>query len=215
MSLLPKSVTTAVKEGDRAVVDAWIQANDDVDASDAAGWTLLHHCTSGNRYGALSDAHLTLAERLLARGAAVDAKTALGLTPLRLASMRRINDTASKLVAVLVARGAAAADILTETHSPTIAAAMLRAGADPDALARCLEKTEHRHFLATRASFKECRALVDGVIKAGSWAKFMRRDHIDLMAWRALAQRGRAATGLAALPYGVAWDVLSYWRPVR
>ena len=63
------------------------------------------------------------------------------------------------------------------------------------------------------------KALLDGVRKHGSYKRYMRAPHRDVLACRGLAQRGKLATEHRALNFlarqgdnGIVWTVLSYWR---
>ena len=63
------------------------------------------------------------------------------------------------------------------------------------------------------------KALLDGVRKHGSYKRYMRAAHRDVLACRGLAQRGKLATEHRALNFiarqgdnGIVWTVLSYWR---
>ena len=63
------------------------------------------------------------------------------------------------------------------------------------------------------------KALIDGVRKHGSYKRYMRAPHRDVLACRGLTQRGKLATEHRALNFlakqgdnGIVWTVLSYWR---
>ena len=63
------------------------------------------------------------------------------------------------------------------------------------------------------------KALIDGVRKHGSYKRYMRAPHRDVLACRGLAQRGKLATEHRALNFlakqgdnGIVWTVLSFWR---
>ncbi len=63
------------------------------------------------------------------------------------------------------------------------------------------------------------KALLDGVRKHGSYKRYMRAPHRDVLACRGLAQRGKLSTEHRALNFlakqgdnGIVWTVLSYWR---
>ena len=64
------------------------------------------------------------------------------------------------------------------------------------------------------------KALVAGVRKHGTYKRYMRAPHRDVLAVRGLAQRGKFRTDHPALAFlakqgdnGVVWHILSYWRP--
>ena len=62
-------------------------------------------------------------------------------------------------------------------------------------------------------------ALVAGVRKYGTYKKYMRAPHRDVLTMRGLAQRGKLQTDHRALSFlamqgdnGIVWNILSYWR---
>ena len=63
------------------------------------------------------------------------------------------------------------------------------------------------------------KALLSGVRAAGSYKRYMRTPHRDVLAVRGLAQRGKLSTNDSVLNFlarlgdnGVVWHVLEYWR---
>ena len=71
---------------------------------------------------------------------------------------------------------------------------------------------ESDHWLATKA-------LIAGVRKHGTYKKYMRAPHRDVLTMRGLAQRGKVQTDHRALSFlamqgdnGIVWNILSYWR---
>ena len=72
---------------------------------------------------------------------------------------------------------------------------------------------ESDHWLATKA-------LIAGVRKHGTYKKYMREPHREVLAVRGLAQRGKLRTDHPVLAFlakqgdnGVVWHILTYWRP--
>ena len=68
-------------------------------------------------------------------------------------------------------------------------------------------------------NFLAVKALIYGVRKHGSYKRYMRAPHRDVLACRGLAQRGKLSTEHRALNFlakqgdnGIVWTVLSYWR---
>jgi len=78
---------------------------------------------------------------------------------------------------------------------------------------RSLELSEDdEHWVAVKA-------LLDGVRAAGSYKRYMRTPHRDVLAVRGLAQRDKLSTNDPVLYFlaqlgdnGVVWHVLSFWR---
>ena len=71
---------------------------------------------------------------------------------------------------------------------------------------------ENEHWCATKR-------LVAGVRKYGTFKRYMRASHRDVLAVRGLAQRGKLRTDDSVLNFlarlgdnGVVWHVLSFWR---
>ena len=65
----------------------------------------------------------------------------------------------------------------------------------------------------------EFKALVAGVRQHGTYKRYMRAPHRDVLACRGLAQRGKLSTEHRALNFiarlgdnGVCWHILTYWR---
>ena len=65
----------------------------------------------------------------------------------------------------------------------------------------------------------EIKRLVAGVRKYGTYKKYVRAPHRDVLAVRGLAQRGKLSTDDSVLNFlarlgdnGVVWHVLEYWR---
>ena len=103
---------------------------------------------------------------------------------------------------------------------------LLRAGASLDAchgdetaedVLRWSES--HRPNLTGDEHWKRLRALVAGVRKYGSYKRYARSFHRDVLAVRGLAQRGKLSTNDPVLHFlarlgdnGVCWHILSFWR---
>ena len=72
---------------------------------------------------------------------------------------------------------------------------------------------------ANAENLRPVKALLDGVRKHGSYKRYMRAPHRDVLACRGLAQRGKLRTEHRALNFiarqgdnGIVWTVLSFWR---
>ena len=77
----------------------------------------------------------------------------------------------------------------------------------------------NRPDLAGNEHWKRLRALVAGVRKYGSYKRYARSFHRDVLVCRVLAQRGHLSTRDPVLHFlarlgdnGVVWHVLSFWR---
>ena len=76
----------------------------------------------------------------------------------------------------------------------------------------------HPH-LAANEHWIEIKARVAGVRKYGSYKRYARSFHRDVLVCRGLAQRGNLSTSDPVLHFlarlgdnGVVWNVLSFWR---
>ena len=74
---------------------------------------------------------------------------------------------------------------------------------------------ENEHWLATKR-------LIAGVRKYGTFKRYMRAPHRDVLAVRGLAQRGKLRTDDPVLKFlarlgdnGVCWHILSFWRAMN
>ena len=79
-----------------------------------------------------------------------------------------------------------------------------------DAVARAPELADDEHYVAARR-------LVEGVVAAGSYKKYVRLPLQELLNLLSLAQRGHATTtdpvmkSLVGVDNHVVWNVLTYW----
>ena len=76
-----------------------------------------------------------------------------------------------------------------------------------------------RPSLAENEQWLATKRLVAGVRKYGTFKKYMRAPHRDVLAVRGLAQRGHLSTSDSVLNFlarlgdnGVCWHILSFWR---
>ena len=89
-----------------------------------------------------------------------------------------------------------------------------------DILANGFRTSGPRFYINRRGdNFLKVKALVAGVRQHGSYKRYMRAPHRDVLACRGLAQRGKLSTEHRALNFiarqgdnGIVWTVLSYWR---
>ena len=108
----------------------------------------------------------------------------------------------------------------------TIVTELLRAGASLDAC-RGDESAEDimqsiesdTPALAEIEHWIEIKAMVAGVRQHGSYKRYARSFHRDVLAVRGLAQRGKLSTDDSVLNFlarlgdnGVCWHILSFWR---
>ena len=108
----------------------------------------------------------------------------------------------------------------------TIITELLRAGASldacrgPETAERVIQIHESgRPHLAENEHWCATKRLVAGVRQHGSYKRYARSFHRDVLAVRGLAQRGKLSTNDPVLNFlarlgdnGVVWKILEYWR---
>ena len=126
---------------------------------------------------------------------------------------RSINDQHVALARHLIALGADV-NIATHTCGPHYG----EDGTAEDILER-RESLESSVGLAGNEHWMEIKALVHGVRKYGTYKRYARSFHRDVLTVRGLAQRGKLSTSDPVLNFlarlgdnGVVWHVLEYWR---
>ena len=237
--MLPQEIGDAAQNGDRDRVMAWLNAGGSIDDVDEDGYTLVNCCVCGDRDSKIvNDRHVALARHLIALGA--DVNIASRAAPMHQIVQRTWGRQAIlEMLSLLLGAGANvnARDGYGHTplwyairhdpeHSLTLITKLLRAGALLDA---CNGRESAEDILQRRESqwaplaghehWKRLRALVAGVRKYGTYKKYMRAPHRDVLAVRGLAQRGKLSTNDPVLHFlarlgdnGVCWHILSFWR---
>jgi hypothetical protein len=163
--------------------------------------TALHEVARKDRDG---QAVLEMLSLLLGAGANVNAKDLRnGNTPLYHAIIYQQPELCLAMITKLLRAGAS----LDACHGDETAEDVLR------------WSESHRPNLTGDEHWKRLRALVAGVRKYGTYKKYMRTPHRDVLAVRGLAQRGKLRTDDPVLHFlarlgdnGVVWHVLSFWR---
>ena len=82
-----------------------------------------------------------------------------------------------------------------------------------------MQNAEYDMDLEENEDWRATKRLVAGVRKYGTFKKYMRAPHRDVLAVRGLAQRGKLRTDDPVLNFlarlgdnGVCWHILSFWR---
>ena len=238
--VLPIEIGDAAQDADRDRVIAWLDAGGSINDVDEDGYTLLHSSVCGDRDSAYVDGqHVALARHLISLGADVSIATlAGGTSPLLNTVMNATDESSIHMMSLLLGAGANVNTrdcngdtplywaIHPSTLRITIITALLRAGASLDACSGdqtaediIQRKESNTSGLAGNEHWKEIKALVHGVRHHGSYKRYARSFHRDVLAVRGLAQRGKLSTNDSVLNFlarlgdnGVVWHVLEYWR---
>ena len=240
---LPREIGDAAQNGDRDRVMAWLDAGGSIDDVDTGGYTLLNCCAVGDKENELiiGDRQVALARHLITLGADVNiASTGVGFTPLlHTVYCRAGGQGPMDMLSLLLT---AKADVNAQDfsmESPLCVAIerpselrtamiteLLRYGASLDACRGnetaedvILGKERNETALAENQDWRTIKRLVAGVRQHGSYKRYARSFHRDVLAVRGLAQRGKLSTEHRALNFlarlgdnGVVWHVLEYWR---
>ena len=245
--MIPAEIGAAAREGDLDTIRAYFDDDSDGvrdvnDVCEDTVDTLLMCCAVGND-DELNLGNVEVARYLLSRGASVDEKSpqAHGQTALLIACYTS-EGAATEMVELFLSAGAnpnvrndtgrrtpiSVYLRFCETPSLECVTALLRYGASLD---RCFEDSP----IEAQAGYPELpaaiRALVAGVRRAGSFKRYLREPHREVLLLRGLAMRGHlvprrrtrgAAEWKAAVAFlarhgdnGVVWNVLSFWRATK
>jgi hypothetical protein len=251
-AMLPAHIGVAANEGDLDTIRAYFEddsipatARDVDDVGNHLGWTPLMMAAEAQNTDRMSLEHVEVARYLLSRGASIDKKDAEGHTALLIACYCG-DGTVTEMVELLLSAGAdpnvrneggrtpISAHVRFGTPTVECVTALLRAGASLDRVFR--DQPIEWHFSAdyardTESFWPTMRTLVAGVRRNGSFKRYMREPHREVLALRGLAMRGhlvprrrtRGAAGWkAAVAFlarhgdnGVVWNVLSFWRATK
>ncbi|CAH0374225.1 unnamed protein product [Pelagomonas calceolata] len=203
-------------------------ANVNICPYDGVGWSPLHHACGNIRTDCAASSMVSL---LLAAGANVNARNQDGDTPLAIGlndfNAQRGTDHWLDVVTLLLKGGAS----LDECRSGRSAEDILVNGFRADRTSSAVpSEPEQENVNRLADNFLAVKALIDNVRKHGSYKRYMRAPHRDVLACRSLAMRGylapkgtRRTRGAqkwkAAVAFlakqgdnGIVWTVLSYWR---
>ena len=220
--VVPREICNAAANAERDRVLAWLDAGGSINDVDESGYTLVHCCVYGvcehEQDRSINDQNVALARHLIALGADVNIVTADSTRPL--GARLRIGASVYLLHSLTLSRTARMVRML------------LRAGASLDSCGphygedgTAEDILERREFLessvglAGNQHWMEIKAMVAGVRQHGSYKRYARSFHRDVLTVRGLAQRGKLLTDDSVLNFlarradnGVVWHVLEYWR---
>ena len=241
MAPLPTEIGDAAQDTNRDRVMAWLEGGGSINDVDEDGYTLLNCCACGDRqHCAINDRHVALARHLISLGADVSIATlAGGTSPLLNTVMNATDESSIHMMSLLLGAGANVNARDAKDHTPlfgaipyeselrtTIITELLRAGASLDACNGdeaaediIQEHESGRPTLGRNEHWLATKRLIAGVRKYGTFKRYMRAPHRDVLAVRGLAQRGKLSTNDPVLHFlarlgdnGVVWHVLSFWR---
>ena len=198
-------------------------------------------CARGN-VDLLTLRDVEVARYLVSLGASIDKKATMGQTALLIACYTS-SGAVTEMVELLLSAGAnpntrnshgrtALSAHVDFCSSPSMecVTALLRAGASLDRAFRDIPLEAQVRYTEMPAAIK---ALVSGVRRAGSFKRYVREPHREVLALRGLAMRGhlaprgtrrtrRTQQWEAAVAFlarhgdnGVVWNVLSFWRATK
>ncbi len=258
--MLPEEIGDAAQNAENDRVIAWLDAGGSINDFDEFGFTLLHCCACGEHEGnfqgdVIGDAHVALARHLIALGADVNVGTGVGYTPLHeIVQKDGERQAVLDMMSLLLGAGANVNAMFSEGETPlcnairhaakspdsairsAVITELLRAGAsldachDHDTAEEIMENQEFDMDLAENEDWCAIKRRIAGVRKYGTYKKYMRAPHREVLACRGLVVRGYLApTGTrrprgphkwkAAVTFlakqgdnGIVWNILSYWR---
>ena len=246
--MLPQEIGDAAQNANRDRVIAWLDAGGSINDVDEEGFTLVHCCACGKPGSAdIGDKHVALLRQLIALGADVNIPTTVlagygAHTALHQVARKKIyaeRQDVLEMLSLLLRAGANVNARDNKDQTPlfiailypcelrtTIITELLRAGASLDAsngdeaAEDIMQRYESgRPSLSENEQWLATKRLVAGVRKYGTYKKYMRAPHRDVLVCRGLAQRGKLSTNDPVLHFlarlgdnGVCWHILSFWR---
>ena len=247
--VLPMEIGDAAQDGDHDRVMAWLDAGGSINDVDEEGYSLIHCCACGSPETLyVNGRHVALARHLIALGADVTLAISAGHTALHyLVQRHREPQAVLEMLSLLLGAGANVNARTVTSYGgsipldlaiwrggvagpweirSTMITELLRAGASLDAC-RGDESAEDimqriesdTPALAEIEHWMEIKAKIAGVRQHGSYKRYARSFHRDVLTVRGLAQRGKLSTDDSVLNFlarlgdnGVVWHVLEYWR---
>ena len=248
--MLPERIGEAASDGDLDTIRAYFEddtlsdgARDVDDNGNRHGYTPLMMAAEAQNTDRMSLGHVEVARYLLSRGASIDKTDGEGQNDTALLIACYCTDgTVTEMVKLFLSAGAnpnarnvqgrtpLSAHLRFGTPSVECVTALLRAGASLDRAFRDSPLEAQYRYTELPAAIK---ALVSGVRRAGSFKRYVREPHREVLALRGLAMRGslaprgtrrtrRTQQWEAAVAFlarhgdnGVVWNVLSFWRATK
>ena len=255
---LPFHIAVAAQEGDLDTIRAYFEDDsdgardvDDICEEETLETVTLLMLAAGGSHQGLSERSVEVARYLLSRGASVDKRTSETRQTALLLTCYSRGGNVAEMISLLLSAGAdpnarnnyhrtplGAHVRFCGTPSVECVTAMMRAGASLDRVYKeqtFEDQISYRFSVGEEgpdpeSSWPKIRALAAGIRRHGSFKRYLREPHREVLALRGLAMRGhlaprgtrrtrRTQQWEAAVAFlarhgdnGVVWNILSFWR---
>ena len=259
--MIPGHIADAASRGDLETIRAYFEDDsdgardvDDICEEETIETVTLLMLAAGGSHQGLSERSVEVARYLLSRGASVDKRTSETRQTALLLTCYSRGGNVAEMISLLLSAGAdpnarnnyhrtplGAHVRFCGTPSVECVTAMMRAGASLDRVYKeqtFEDQISYRFSVGEEgpdpeSSWPKIRALAAGVRRNGSFKRYVREPHREVLALRGLAMRGhlaprgtrrtrRTQQWEAAVAFlarhgdnGVVWNVLSFWRATK
>ena len=256
--MIPGHIADAASRGDLETIRAYFEDDsdgardvDDICEEETLETVTLLMLAAGGSHQGLSERSVEVARYLLSRGASVDKRTSETRQTALLLTCYSRGGNVAEMISLLLSAGAdpnarnnyhrtplGAHVRFCGTPSVECVTAMMRAGASLDRVYKeqtFEDQISYRFSVGEEgpdpeSSWPKIRALAAGIRRHGSFKRYLREPHREVLALRGLAMRGhlaprgtrrtrRTQQWEAAVAFlarhgdnGVVWNVLSFWR---
>ena len=259
--MIPGHIADAASRGDLETIRAYFEDDsdgardvDDICEEETIETVTLLMLAAGGSHQGLSERSVEVARYLLSRGASVDKRTSETRQTALLLTCYSRGGNVAEMISLLLSAGAdpnarnnyhrtplGAHVRFCGTPSVECVTAMMRAGASLDRVYKeqtFEDQISYRFSVGEEgpdpeSSWPKIRALAAGIRRHGSFKRYLREPHREVLALRGLAMRGhlaprgtrrtrRTQQWEAAVAFlarhgdnGVVWNVLSFWRAIK
>ena len=259
--MIPGHIADAASRGDLETIRAYFEDDsdgardvDDICEEETIETVTLLMLAAGGSHQGLSERSVEVARYLLSRGASVDKRTSETRQTALLLTCYSRGGNVAEMISLLLSAGAdpnarnnyhrtplGAHVRFCGTPSVECVTAMMRAGASLDRVYKeqtFEDQISYRFSVGEEgpdpeSSWPKIRALAAGIRRHGSFKRYLREPHREVLALRGLAIRGhlaprgtrrtrRTQQWEAAVAFlarhgdnGVVWNVLSFWRATK
>ena len=258
--MIPGHIADAASRGDLETIRAYFEDDsdgardvDDICEEETIETVTLLMLAAGGSHQGLSERSVEVARYLLSRGASVDKRTSETRQTALLLTCYSRGGNVAEMISLLLSAGAdpnarnnyhrtplGAHVRFCGTPSVECVTAMMRAGASLDRVYKeqtFEDQISYRFSVGEEgpdpeSSWPKIRALAAGIRRHGSFKRYLREPHREVLALRGLAMRGfitpttcrtrgtqqwKAAVAFLARhgDNGVVWNILSFWRATK